>query len=420
MLYETYEARRALTAPLYGMTALGSMALQQLPGPLATAMGVRQGRAMGDTISALRLTHERPEFGIESALVGDRRVAVREERVTSTPFGTLLRFAKEIDVDQPRVLLLPGLAGHFATLLRDTVRTFLPDHEVYVADWHTARDVPREAGPFGLDEYVEHIIDFLAAIGPGTHLVAVCQPCPAALAAAAIMAEDDHSAQPRSLLLMAGPVDARVNPGPVNDLTARYSLATLERSVLMAVPWPHKGVGRRVYPGFLQVMGFMGMAPRRHIGAFRGMFDDLAGGRHDEAERVKAFYKEYFAVLDIAAEFYLDTARVVFIDHDLARGEMQWRGRRVNPAAIKSALLTIEAANDDMCPPGQTAAAHELCSGIPATRKLQHLQAGVGHYGVFSGTRFQEEIYPRMRSFIASRQRRRTATVGHASGGPED
>jgi polyhydroxyalkanoate depolymerase len=286
----------------------------------------------------------------------------------------------------------------------------LPHHAVYVADWHNARDVPRKAGPFGLDEYIEHLMHFLDVVGPGAHLIAVCQPCVATLATAAIMAENDHPSQPASIVLIAGPVDARVNPGRVNGFAARQSLALLERTVITTVPRPYKGAGRRVYPGFLQVMGFMGMDPRRHVAAFRGLFGDVAQGAHIEAQRTQEFYKEYFAVLDIAAEFYLDTARVVFMRHDLARGRMTWRGRRVDPSAITSALLTIEGANDEMCPPGQTAAAHDLCTGIPPERKIQHLQPGVGHYGVFSGSRFEQEIYPAIRTFIEANERTTSAT----------
>jgi poly(3-hydroxybutyrate) depolymerase len=307
------------------------------------------------------------------------------------------------------VLVVPGLAGHFATLVRETVRTLLRDHEVFVADWHNARDVPVSEGHFGLDEYVEHLIGFMDAIGPGTHLMAVCQPCPAVLAAAALMAEDEHPAQPDSIILMAGPVDARVNPGPVNRFASKRSLDSLERRVITTVPRPHRGAGRRVYPGFLQVVGFMGMDPRRHVSAVTGVMRDFAAGKDQDAERTRAFYREYFAVLDVTAEFYLETVRAVFIDHDLPRGQLHWRDRLVQPAAIGSALLTIEGENDEMCPPGQTQAAHRLCTGIPAGRKRHHLQPGVGHYGVFSGTRFDREIYPRIKAFVASNERSRAA-----------
>jgi polyhydroxyalkanoate depolymerase len=353
-----------------------------------------------ETVGALQLTHRRPAFGIESVELDGDAVPVRERAVMSTPFGTLLRFEKETPIDQPRVLLVPGLAGHFATLIRETVMTFLPGHDVYVADWHNARDVAVDAGRFGLDEYIAHLVDFVSAIGAGTHLVAICQPCPAALAAAAIMAEDGHEAEPRSLVLMAGPVDARINPGPVNKFAAGRSLDLLAHTVIATVPRPHPGAGRRVYPGFLQAAGFLAMAPRRHLSAFAGVMRDIAAGADADADKTLAFYDEYFAVLDVTAEFYLETARAVFQDHDLARGRLRWRDRIVDPTAITTALFTIEGENDTMCPPGQTRAAHDLCTGIPDTRKRSLLQSGVGHYGIFSGGRFEREIYPEIVAFI--------------------
>jgi polyhydroxyalkanoate depolymerase len=343
MLYPAYELRRALSAPLYELAGLHATTLRHLPEPIQRNPSVRALRAVSETVEALRLTHARPRFGIETVRVNGKDFAVREQAVASTAFGTLVRFAKEIEIDQPKVLLVPGLAGHFATLIRATVQAFLPDHDVFVADWHNARDVPVRAGRFGLDEYIAQLIDFLAKIGAGAHLVAVCQPCAPALAAAAIIAEDGHEAQPRSLVLMAGPVDARVNPGPVNRFAAGRSLGLLERTVITTVPWPYEGTGRRVYPGFLQAAGFMGMAPRRHISAFLGLMRDTAAGAEDAAARTREFYEEYFAVLDVTAEFYLDTARAIFQDHDLARGRLRWRGRLVDPAAITSALLTISA-----------------------------------------------------------------------------
>lgn len=400
MLYATYEARRVLSAPLYNLAAVQAMTLRRLPPQVRQARWGRALRAMSETTDALRLTHVRPAFKIDGVEIAGEDVPVREEVVTSTPFGSLLRFAKDTDVDQPSVLLVPGLAGHFATLIRDTVKTFLPDHDVYVADWHNARDVPARDGRFGIDEYIAHLIDFLAAIGRGGHLVAVCQPCPTALAAASIMAEDEHEAQPRSLVLMAGPVDARINPGPVNRFAARTPVELLERAVITRVPWPYPGAGRRVYPGFLQAAGFMALAPQRHVSAFLGLMSDLAVGNDDEASRTRDFYEEYFAVLDVSAEFYLETARTVFQDHDLPRGRMTWRQRHVEPAAIKSALFTVEAENDRMCPPGQTRAAQDLCTGIPESRRRHLLQPGVGHYGIFSGTRFEQEVYPAIRAFI--------------------
>jgi poly(3-hydroxybutyrate) depolymerase len=409
MLYRIYDARRAMTAPIYAAAALQSGVVRGLAASSPDLTQLRGWRGVAEAISTFRLSHERPAFGIEAVTVDGEAVAVEEEVVRSTAFGSLVRFAKPTAADQPRILVVPGLAGHFATLVRATVRTLLGDHEVFVADWHNARDVPVSEGRFGLDEYVEHLIEFMDAIGPGTHLMAVCQPCPAVLSAAALMAEDKHPAQPASIILMAGPVDARVNPGPVNRFASGQSLESLARRVITTVPWPHRGAGRRVYPGFLQVIGFLGMDPRRHASAVAGLVRDFASGNDAEAERTRAFYEEFFAVLDVTAEFYLDTARAVFIDYDLPRGQMHWHDRRVDPSAIRSALLTIEAENDGMCPPGQTRAAHDLCTGIPAARKRHHLQPGVGHYGVFSGTRFDREIYPQIKSFVATNERRRAA-----------
>lgn len=405
MLYSAYETRRRLIAPFFGMASIQASALRTLPDPLARLAPVRAQRALAETICALELTHRHPDFGIPSVDVAGENVPVEEERVLSSPFGTLLRFTKPTIGPQPRILVVPGLAGHFGSLVRGTVRTLLPDHDVYVADWHNARDVPAQAGPFGLDEYIEHLIDFLSEIGPGAHLMAVCQPCVPALASAAVMAADNHPAQPSSLILMAGPVDARINPGPVNQAATRASFQRLARAMITTVPWPHRGAGRRVYPGFVQATAFLNMAPKRHLEAFAGLFRDVLIGSEDAAAKTIDFYDEYFAVLDVAAEFYLDTATRVFREYELARGRMYWKGRRVEPSAIRSALLTIEAEKDELCPPGQTKAAHALCTSIPKSRKRHHLQPGVGHYGVFSGSRFDEEIYPVIRAFVAENDR---------------
>lgn len=399
MTYQAYELRRSVISPLYRTAALIGEVVGRLRPAADANLVIRSLSAWSQTVSALQVTHTRPDFGIESFDVDGDIVPIREDTVFSTPFASLLRFSKQAKSEQPRVLILPGLAGHFATLVRDTVATMLPDHDVYVADWHNARDVPVDAGRFGLDEFIEHIMVFLGEIGPEAHLVAICQPCAAAVAAAALMTEDGHSAVPRSLVLMSGPVDARVNPGPINRYATSYPAGILERSVITTVPKPYAGHGRRVYPGFLQLAGFLGLAPARHVSAFSSLFLGIAAGREPSARTVP-FYEEFFAVLDIAAEFYLDTARSIFRDHDLARGELLWRGRRVDPSVIRSALLTVEAENDELCPPGQTRAAHALCTGIPTRRKRHHLQESVGHYGVFSGSKFRREIYPRIREFI--------------------
>jgi poly(3-hydroxybutyrate) depolymerase len=406
MIYAAYDVRRALTEPVYAMAAAQTAVLRQLPDWLP---GVRASLGVSEVVSTLKLSHGRPRWGIDTVPVDGTLVGVTEEVVTSTPFGSLLRFAKPTAHAQPRVLIVPGLAGHFATLVRATVRTFLSDHDVFVADWHNARDIPVDAGRFGVDEYIEHLIGFMNAIGPGAHIVAVCQPCPAALAAAALMATDNDPAEPQSIVLMSGPVDTRINPGPVNEFATGQSIEKLERRVITTVSWPHPGAGRRVYPGFLQVAGFMGMDPRRHLDALARLARDIARGNDVDAQRTKSFYEEYFAVLDVTAEFYLETARAMFIDHDLPKGRLHWQGRRVDLARIETALMTVEAENDDICPPGQTQAAHTLCTGIPDSRKRHYLQPGVGHYGVFSGNRFATEIYPQIRSFIAEMEPARAA-----------
>jgi poly(3-hydroxybutyrate) depolymerase len=319
----------------------------------------------------------------------------------ATPFADLVRFRKDIAGELPRVLLVAPMSGHFATLLRDTVRTLLPDHDVYVTDWGNARDVSLLHGRFGLDEYIAHLILFLEHIGPGAHLIAVCQPCVAALAAAAAMAASGHPAQPRSITLMAGPIDCRVNPTRVNELATAHPIDWFESRLIAAVPVRYAGAFRRVYPGFLQLTAFMSMNLERHVKAFVELYNAIVAGEHEKAEGTRSFYREYFAVADLPAEFYLDTVRLVFQEFALARGQLAWEGRRIDPGAIRgTALLTIEGERDDICSIGQTMAAHDLCSGIRPYLKQHHMQAGVGHYGVFSGRRWASEIYPIVRDMI--------------------
>ena len=401
LLYETYQAQRDLSAPARAMAGMVNSSLGELPGPLRDNQLTRWLSAGSEMISRAALTHEQPPFGIDSIEVKGQLVAVREETAVATPFSTLTHFAKETEHPQPRVLLVTALAGHFSTLLRSTVRALLADHDVYVTNWRNARDVHVEHGSFHLDDYIDHLMMFLEVIGPGAHLMAVCQPCPASLAAAAIMAEDANPAQPSSIVLMAGPVDTRVSPTKVNELAQSKPLSWFERNVIATVPRRYEGAGRRVYPGFVQVSAFMSMNIGNHLRQHLALYNDLARGDHDDAQVKKDFYDEYLAVLDICAEFYLETVDQVFQRSSLARGELTWRGRRVDPGAIRhAALLTVEGANDDICGVGQTMAAQELCTGIRPTRKRHHLQPGVGHYGVFSGSRWDSQIYPVVRDFI--------------------
>jgi polyhydroxyalkanoate depolymerase len=363
---------------------------------------VRKMAAAMQVFALADMSHKRPAFGITSVKCGDRELEVSEEVAHSTPFGTLLRFRKEgVKQTEPRVLIVAPMSGHFATLLRETVRTMLQDHDVYITDWHNAREMPLDAGPFGLDEYTEHIMTFLSAMGPGSHLMAICQPCVAALAAVAIMSEDKHPAVPASLTLMAGPIDCRISPTSVNVLATSKPIEWFENNLIGIVPARYPGALRRVYPGFLQLTAFMNMNLQRHIEAFEGYYQNLLDGEDEKVATTRKFYEEYFAVADLPAEFYLETVRLVFQEYALPLGKLTWRGRPVDPRAIRrTALLTVEGEKDDICSIGQTLAAQDLCSSLRQYMRTHYIQAGVGHYGVFSGRRWNNSIYPVVREVI--------------------
>jgi polyhydroxyalkanoate depolymerase len=388
-------------APFRTASAILADAITHLPGAVADLPLMRRTAATAELVSLWGLSHRRPPFGIDSTVVAGEEVAVTEVAAHQTPFGTLLHFRKETRTPQPPVLLVAPMSGHFSTLLRATVRTMLPEHDIYLTDWHNARDVPVTAGAFGLDGYTEHLIEFLRVIGPGAHLVAVCQPCVQGLAATALMAEDDDPARPRSLTLMAGPVDGRINPTEVNCLAVEHPLSWFEENVVTTVPLRFPGGGRRVYPGFMQLAAFMSMSPDRHAKALLGMWDDVAQGDLETAVKTRGFYEEYFAVLDLTAEFYLETVDKVFQRYLLAKGELEVGGRRVNPAAIRDiSLLTVEGERDNICGIGQTSAAHALCTSLRPAQRREHLAPNVGHYGVFSGSRWERETYPLLRTMI--------------------
>jgi poly(3-hydroxybutyrate) depolymerase len=401
MLYSLYQTAADMMLP---MRVWATAAGQGLSGA-GDLESWRAAGALCEMVSRATLTHRRPSFDITESKVGNRVVPVREEEVFATPFGTLLRFAKEGVPAQPRVLLVAPLSGHFATLLRDTVRVLLPEHDVHITDWANARDVGIWHGRFGFDEYVEHLMWFLRAMGPGAHVVAVCQPCVQALAAAALMAEDDHPCQPLSLTLMAGPIDTRINPTKVNELATGQPIGWFERNLIARVPLRYPGATRRVYPGFLQLTAFMSMNAERHIKAQVDLYKAMAKRERAEAKIIKDFYDEYFAVLDMTAEFYLETVQWVFQEFRLARGQLDWKDRRVHPKAIRrTALFTIEGERDDICSIGQTVAAHDLCTSLRPYRKKHYMQAGVGHYGVFSGRRWASQIYPLVRNTILANE----------------
>jgi polyhydroxyalkanoate depolymerase len=401
MRYQAFQAQADLLAPARLAAAMANAALGLGPPWLRRTPPLAHLSAGWEMLSRAGLTHRRPDYGFKSVRVDNDERAVTEEVVVSTPFANLVRFRKEGDPEQPRILLTAPLSGHFATLLRGTVETLLPENDVYITDWRNARDAPLAAGAFGFDDYVAHVIAFLEAIGPGAHLMGVCQPCAHALAAVAIMAEDDNPATPLTMTLMAGPVDTRINPTKVNALAKTHPIDWFERELIDTVPARHAGAGRRVYPGFTQLTAFLLMNLGRHMDAHIDLYSHLAAGREVEAGTAKTFYDEYFAVLDLTAEFYLETVSRVFQDHLLPRGELVWRGRKVDPGAIRrTALFTVEGERDDICSVGQTVAAHDLCSNIFANRKRHHLQPGVGHYGVFNGKKWQTQIYPLVRNLI--------------------
>jgi len=401
MIYQLYQAHADALYPIRRLARFGAMMARVWDVGGHTPLAVRQLGASLSLLAETQVTHHRPAFGFQKVRVGDQDVDVTEVAADNTPFGTLLHFRKEGVAPQPRVLLVAPMSGHFATLLRGTIKAILPDHDLYLTDWKNARDIPVSDGVFGLDEFTDHLIRFMRVLGPGAHMVAVCQPAVAALAATAVMAEDKDPAQPRSLTLMAGPIDTRVNPTKVNELAKSHPYEWFEKQVIARVPWRHPGGGRRVYPGFLQLTAFVSMNLDRHIAAHRGQFRALVDGDTAAAAAHRAFYDEYSAVMDLPAEFFLETIRRVFQEHHLPRGCLTWHGKPVRPAAIRrTALLTVEGERDDICGIGQTMAALDLCTGVPISRKEHYLQAGAGHYGVFSGRRWEQEIYPRVRQMI--------------------
>jgi len=401
MMYQAYQAQSDLMWPLRTMAKLSVPMLQDATFGIAGQPTARQAAAAFRVLELAEVTHRRPPWRIDHVMVKGERIPVVEEVVWSTPFATLLRFAKPGVPPQPKVLIVAPMSGHFATLLRDTVRTVLQDHDVYVTDWHNVRDVPFAAGRFGLDEYTEHLIDFLEKMGEGANVIAVCQPCVAALAAVAMMSEDQHPATPASLTLMAGPIDCRISPTEVNNLATSKPIEWFEQNLISRVPWRHAGGGRRVYPGFVQLSAFMSMNQDRHVNAFKEYYRHLVEDEFDKAEVTRTFYEEYMAVADLPADFYLETVSLVFQQYALPQGKLTYRGRKVDPSAIRrTALVTIEGERDDICSVGQTLAAQDLASSLRPYLRTHYVQPNVGHYGVFSGKRWQNSIYPLVRDVI--------------------
>jgi poly(3-hydroxybutyrate) depolymerase len=406
MLYDLHELQRSFLTPLAAFTDTGSQIFSHPYSPFAYTPVSRQIAAAYELVHRLGKDYEKPAWGLNTTQVSGTPVAVTERCVLSKSFCNLVHFERDLADDSskdPRVLLVAPLSGHHATLLRDTVRALLPAHDVYVTDWLDARMVPASAGPFHLNDYVHYIREFIQLLGPDLHVISVCQPTVPVLAAISLMAADGDAALPRSMTMMGGPIDARKSPTQVNRLATTKSYAWFENNVIHPVPGRYPGAGRQVYPGFLQHAGFMAMNPDRHLQSHYDFYMDLLKGDDDDAEAHRRFYNEYNAVLDMPAEFYLDTIKMVFQDYSLPRGTWEIDGQRVDPAAITSvALLTIEGELDDISGQGQTRAAHHLCSGISKDRKHHYTAADCGHYGIFSGRRWREAICPKIAGFIRS------------------
>jgi poly(3-hydroxybutyrate) depolymerase len=401
MLYEAYQIHNDVLAPIRLMAEAFRGVLDQ-PWPLiGNVPMMRSAAAAMELLSNAGMSHNRPDFDIRSVVIDGREIAVSEEVIASDPFCNLLHFRKDISGEVPSILVVAPLSGHFPTLLRGTVQTLLPDHNVFVTDWANARNVPLLYGRFSLDDFVDLLIRFIRLLGPDIHVMAVCQPSVPVLAAVSLLAAAADPCQPASMILMGGPIDPRASPTEVNRFAEAHSLDWFERTVITTVPGRYPGAFRRVYPGFLQLVGFLSMNLDRHVSAHWAMFENLVKGDGDSAAATRAFYKEYSSVMDLPADFYLNTIKRVFHDHDLPEGRFRVRGCPVEPAAIeRTALMTVEGERDDVCAPGQTVVAHRLCSRIAAAKKTHHLQLKVGHYGVFHGRRWQNETYPKVRSFV--------------------
>ncbi|MEM6901975.1 MAG: polyhydroxyalkanoate depolymerase [Pseudomonadota bacterium] len=409
MLYHLYDMNQAALAPMRLAAEVTQAAFQHPMFPLSYTQLGRTVAAGAEMFERTTRRFAKPDFELATTKIDGREVAVTEQIVAEKPFCRLMRFARDTKRNDPKLLIVAPISGHHATLLRGTVEALLPHHDVYITDWIDARHVPLIDGVFNLDSYIDYVIDFLSIIGPDAHVMAVCQPAVPVLAAVSVMADQDMPHQPRSMTLMGGPIDTREAETAVTKFAEQRPMSWFERNVLAVVPPYYKGAGRVVYPGFLQLSGFMSMNMDRHIGAHLKMFQHLVKGDGESAAAHRKFYDEYLSVMDLPAEFYLDTVQKVFKEHSLPRGAMRHRGDPVDPSKIrKTALMTIEGELDDISAVGQTVAAHRLCRNLPETMKRHHLQKSVGHYGIFNGRRWREQIMPRVRDFIRDNDAKRS------------
>jgi poly(3-hydroxybutyrate) depolymerase len=360
--------------------------------------------------------YTKPEFNLKETQIGGKAVAVTEEIVEDRAFGSLLHFKRDTNRNDPKLLIVAPMSGHYATLLRETVAEMLPNHDVYITDWKDARDVPLSKGDFGLDDYIDYVKGFIEKIGPGAHVMAVCQPTVATLAAVSLLAEEKSPCQPVSMTLMGGPLDTRAAETEVTKLAESKPIEWFEENLIGQVPGHYQGAGRLVYPGFVQLFSFMAMHPEKHMQSHVDMFNYLFQGEQDKAGKIKAFYDEYLAVCDLPAKFYLETVQKVFIEQQLANGTLEHHGRLINPGAIKqTALLTVEGEKDDISAPGQTTAAHKMCAKLKTGKKFHYLQPGAGHYGIFAGKGWRDDIAPRITGFIREMAARHNISYDPAS-----
>jgi poly(3-hydroxybutyrate) depolymerase len=419
MSYQLYEMAHLALAPARAVSDMTRLVYKNPINPLTHTEFGRKMAASAELFERMTRRYGKPAFGFDTTLLAGERVGIIERVIWERPFCRLLHFERQttrLYRPQPRLLIVAPMSGHYATLLRGTVETFLPNHEVYITDWQDARMVPLLAGSFDLDDYIDYLIEMLHVLGPNMHTLGVCQPSVPLIAAVARMSADDDAFVPASMTLMGGPIDTRRSPTAVNQLAQMRGADWFRRNCIYSVPFPNPGMGRFVYPGFLQLSGFMAMNIDRHVSAHLEMFKHLVKGDGDSAEKHREFYDEYMAVMDLTAEFYLQTVDTAFVHHRLPKGTMKHRDRPVDLGAItRTALMTVEGERDDISGVGQTAAAQDLCVNLPADLKVHHLQPGVGHYGVFNGSRFRAEIAPRITDFIATidhRSRTRSRLAG--------
>jgi poly(3-hydroxybutyrate) depolymerase len=416
LLYDLFELNQAAAAPINAAAGLGQFLWKHPSNPLSHTYWGRNVAASMEMMERSTRRFRRPSFSISLLDAEGFRTPVTEQVAWQKPFCRLLHFARPGSPARHRFLLVAPMSGHHATLLRGTIEAMLPHGDIYVTDWMDAREVPLHAGSFDLDDYIDYLLEMLAFLGPRLHVVAVCQPSVPVLAAVSLLSAREDDCVPQSMFLMGGPIDTRRSPTAVSRYAEERGLDWLRRHAIVKVPFFYPGFRREVYPGFLQLTGFVAMNFERHVDAHRELYWNLVGGNDDRAEKHREFYNEYLSVMDLTAEFYLQTVERVFIGKDLAHGTFRHRGERVDPSAItRTALMTIEGERDDISGIGQTEAAHELCTGIPAARRRHHLQMGVGHYGVFSGSRFRTDTLPQMLKFIADVTPDRVASANRRS-----